>query len=293
MENEKIVHAQHFLNTQRKLERENEFKEKQKPSEHYAGEIKDFINFCNVTQQEINYDSLIDYLYVSVEIDKIKIRTWDKRYYAIKSYINYLGVDTFTDQIKKEIGYIRTKYKDVENKDLIRKGGKKHINKEELLKRIYSLDVRPKAICMVNLVTASRPSEMVRLQIKHFDFESRNLEVYLKKQEKWVHKRLDLDSVIALQEYIKVFKLTGEDYLIGSYKHNKYKSVQVTEHGYRKMLKRWTGVSPYTFRKTQVVHMHTKGADLTTIAVQTGHKDTKTISDHYLDVSNEAIDKFL
>src|SRR5699024_9051170 len=179
----------------------------------------------------------------------------------------YLGVDTFTDQIKKEIGYIRTKYKDVENKDLIRKGGKKHINKEELLKRIYSLDVRAKAICMVNLVTASRPSEMVRLQIKHF--------------------------VIALQEYIKVFKLTGDDYLIGSYKHNKYKSVQVTEHGYRKMLKRWTGVSPYTFRKTQVVHMHTKGADLTTIAVQTGHKDTKTISDHYLDVSNEAIDKFL
>src|SRR5699024_6916724 len=97
-EKETIIGVQHFVNNQRKLERQNEYKKKQKLSEHYSGEIKDFINFCNVTQQEINYDSLIDYLYVSVEIDKIKIRTWDKRYYAIKSYINYLGVDTFTDQ---------------------------------------------------------------------------------------------------------------------------------------------------------------------------------------------------
>lgn len=39
--------------------------------------------------------------------------------------------------------------------------------------------------------------------------------------------------------------------------------------------------------------MHEKGADLESIAKQTGHQSFKTLSDHYLNVSDKTIDKFL
>lgn len=38
--------------------------------------------------------------------------------------------------------------------------------------------------------------------------------------------------------------------------------------------------------------MHERGADLATIAKQTGHKSIKTINDHYLKFSNRTVDKF-
>lgn len=181
-------------------------------------------------------------------------------------------------------------YQMEENKELIRLGGKSHMDKDELLEMIHSLDTRAKANCLVNLVTAGRPSDMVRLQMTHFDLEARDLAIYVKKQDKWVHKRIDLETVKALRLYIEEYKLTGEDYLVGRVgKYGHYTSVQVQEQGYRKMIKRWTGVTPYTFRKNQVVHMHNMGADLKTISKQTGHKDTKTISDHYLNVSSSTV----
>ena len=33
-------------------------------------------------------------------------------------------------------------------------------------------DIRKRAICLVNLITANRPSEMVRLKMSDFDFEN-------------------------------------------------------------------------------------------------------------------------
>lgn len=294
MESNKVFDTQHFMNRRRKVERSKKIEDNKKPSENYKYEINAFLDFCKRTHQLVDYNSMLDYLDISVSVEKIKIKTWDKRLYAIKKYIEYHKLDEFTKSIKDEVSEIRGFYKDEENYELIRSGGKKHMDKNELLKMINTLEVRERAICLVNLVTACRPSEMVRIQLKHFDFDSRDLNVYLKKQKTWVHKRIDLETIKALQQYKDKYDLNEESYLIGRVgRYGHYTSVKVTEHGYRKMLKRWTGVSPYTFRKTQVVHMHTMGADLTTIAVQTGHKDTKTISDHYLNVSNKKIDKFL
>ena len=48
---------------------------------------------------------------------------------------------------------------------------------------LNKLPIRAKAICLVNLVTANRPNEMVRLKIADFDIKNRSVHVYLKKQK--------------------------------------------------------------------------------------------------------------
>ena len=42
-------------------------------------------------------------------------------------------------------------------------------------------DIRKRAICLVNLTTANRPSEMVRLKMSDFDLEKRSVWVMMKK----------------------------------------------------------------------------------------------------------------
>ncbi|MGE7949555.1 tyrosine-type recombinase/integrase [Lysinibacillus sp. NPDC093688] len=56
---------------------------------------------------------------------------------------------------------------------------------------------------------------------------------------------------------------------------------------------KWLGFAPYTLRKTQISAMHEAGADLATIAKQSGHKNLETINKHYLSVNDRTIDKFL
>lgn len=36
-------------------------------------------------------------------------------------------------------------------------------------------DIRKRAICLINLITANRPSEMVRLKIRDFDLPNRSV----------------------------------------------------------------------------------------------------------------------
>lgn len=105
-------------------------------------------------------------------------------------------------------------YKKEEQADLTQLKGKSHVDKEELLELIRKLDKRAKSVCLVNQVTANRPSKIVRLQIKHFDLEGWNLSVYLIKQQQWEYKRLDLETVKAVREYITEYKLTSDDFFI-------------------------------------------------------------------------------
>ncbi|WP_251048054.1 hypothetical protein [Planococcus sp. ISL-109] len=56
------------------------------------------------------------------------------------------------------------------------------------------------------------------------------------------------------------------------YKNGRYESTAISEIGYYSFLQRWTGLTGYNFRKSQVVAMHAAGADLSTIAQQTGHQ---------------------
>jgi len=73
--------------------------------------------------------------------------------------------------------------------------------------------------------------------------------------------------------------------------HEKYISREISTRDYLKDFKKWTGLTAY-IRKTLVTDMHERGADLATIAKQTGHKSIKTINDHYLKFSNRTVDKF-
>src|SRR5699024_7000418 len=164
MENNKVVDTQHFMNQRRKYERNKKIEENKKPSEYYRYEIKSFLEFCQSTQQEPDFDSMLDFLDISVSVEKVKRSTWDKRLYAIKRFILYENLDTFTKSVKNEVSGIRNFYKDEDNVELTRLNGKKHMDKEELLETVRLLDVRERAICLVNLVTACRPSEMVRIQ---------------------------------------------------------------------------------------------------------------------------------
>lgn len=290
-----VIFAEDFETKRRHEERKNYINVKLKEiPKSYKSDIKNYIEFCYRTNQDENIESLLDYLFVSVTEQKVKFSTWEKRLYAIKKYLSNFYSVSYDQQFKVQVDMIKEKYHEKENVELTMTKGKSAVDKLELLEMIYKLDVRAKAICLLSLITASRPSEMVVIKIKHFDLEARNLGVYLIKQKKWTYKRLDLETVKAIREYIKEYKLTEEDYFVGRKdKHENFYAVEVSETAYRNMLKRWTGLSPYNFRKTQVSSMHKKGADLPTIAKQTGHQSLQTLNEHYLNVSDETIDKYL
>nr|WP_249410071.1 site-specific integrase [Siminovitchia terrae] len=178
--------------------------------------------------------------------------------------------------------------------DLIQVKGKSPINKEKLLAKIRQLDTRARAICLVNLTTANRPGKMVLLKVGHFDLDAPMVSVPLKKQSQWHNKRLNSETVKAVRDYIDEYKLKPGDYFVGEVSQlGEYKSRAISETAYRKNLKKWTGYAPYNFRKTQVLSMHAAGADLSTIAKQTGHKSLETIDKHYLEVSDPTVDKYL
>ena len=94
--------------------------------------------------------------------------------------------------------------------------------------------------------------------------------------------------------YIREYRLKPDNFFVGRvYKNGRYESTAITEIGYYNFLQRWTGLTGYNFRKSQVVAMHAAGADVSTIAQQTGHQSLETLIQHYLTVSEGTIDKYL
>lgn len=293
-ERNNVIFRQEFENRKRYAEREQKIAEiKKQVNENYKSEILDYTNHCELTSQEEDEISYVDYLYVSL-INRVKKSTWEKRVVAIRRYLIANHEVSFSDESKDQVSHLRKMYNLDEYASLKSIKGKSFVDKDELLESIHKLPVREKAICLVNLVTANRPNEMVRLKISDFDLEGRNVIVNLKKQNKLHNKRLTIEVVKAVREYVAAYKLTDEDYFIGrTYSNGRYESKQISETAYRKQLKKWTGLTPYNFRKTQVSAMHLEGADLSTIAKQTGHKSVNTLEKHYLAVSDSTIDKYL
>ncbi|GKW46917.1 site-specific integrase [Planococcus sp. NCCP-2050] len=293
--NGKVIFKQAFENRKRQLDREKQFAEiKNYIPEKYNSEIRSFQQHCRKTEQEENLASYIDFLHLSILVERVKKSTWEKRVVAIRKYLAVTRKVTFDETCKEQLSFMRKMFQTDENADLIKLEGKSNVNKDHLVESLHLLSARPKAICLVNLYSGNRPNEMVRLKIKDFDLEGFTLSVYLKKQKKWHYKRLNLETVKAVREYIHLYKLKQEDYFVGrTHKSGKYKSEQISETAYRNQLKKWTGLSPYNFRKTLVAHMHSKGADLSTIAKQTGHASTQVLEKHYLTVSDTSVDKYL
>lgn len=294
---ELVVH-QDALETQKRYHNRRihlEQKMEKIPSQ-YEGDIRRYKEYCCSTNQMVGTEAMLDYLYISLTDYKIKKTTWERRLAAIKKYLNVIYRIEFKGEVRVayELSAMRKMYLEDQYAHLIHVRGKSAIDKKELMSILNNLPIRAKAICLVNLVTANRPNEMVRLKIRDFDLKNKSVYVYLKKQKRWHTKRLTQDVINAIDLYICEYGLKSEDYFVGRvYKNGRYESTAITEIGYCKALQRWTGLTGYNFRKSQVVFMHAAGADLPTIAQQTGHKSLETLVQHYLTVSETTIDKYL
>lgn len=262
----------------------------------YDGDIRRYKKYCCGTGQIVGTEAMLDYLYISLIEQKVKKTTWERRLAAIRKYLSVIhGIEfKVEDRVAYELSAIRKMYREDQYTHLLQVRGKSAIDKNEVMDILNTLPIRAKAICLVNLVTANRPNEMVRLKINDFDLKNKSVHVYLKKQKKWHTKRLTQEVVDAINLYILEYNLKPDNYFIGRvYKNGRYESTAISEIGYYNALQRWTGLTGYNFRKSQVVAMHAAGADLPTIAQQTGHKSLETLIQHYLTVSETTVDKYL
>ncbi|OXS74011.1 hypothetical protein B1B04_10380 [Lysinibacillus sp. KCTC 33748] len=268
--------------------------QEKKTKEMYKGDYNRFLKYCMKENREPSFESLEKYLYRTVTKDLLKLSTFNRRAAGITYYLlNELNHTLTNDQLKR-IQLIRQMYDNEEYRDQKLMRGQSAQPKEEIMHLIEKLDVRAKAICLFNLVTASRPSEMITVQLKHINLEKREVSVYIQKQKVWKIKRLTLQCALVIKEYIAAFNLMSEDYLVGRVnRYQQYTSVKISDVAYRESIKKWLGFAPYTLRKTQISAMHEAGADLATIAKQSGHKSLQTINEHYLEVNNTTIDKYL
>ena len=292
-----IIRKSAFETRRRQAEQDQQYQaQKLHIPKQYAGDIRAFIAYCLETEQPENGRALLDFLEVSMEQQRVKKTTWERRLVAVKRYL----MVTYSEELKTDPLFIdrvlalRNRFKQEEHAEQTHVQGQSAGDKAEILDMVAGLEPRAKAICLVNLITANRPSEMVRLQVKDFDFNGRFVRVYLKKQKEWHNKRLTQEAIKVIKAYIRSYGLKKEDYFVGRVRSGgKYESVQISEVGYNKMIHRLLGFAPYTLRKTQVSAMHEKGADLPAIAKQTGHKSLETLSKHYLKVSDTTVDKYL
>lgn len=265
----------------------------------YKHDIKNYRAYVDHTRQAPTAESMYDYLYYSITEEKVKKTTFEKRLAAIKKLLKVAYGITFlnNEAYLKETAYLRSLFNKEEFARQKQIKGKKPVDSAQLKEALSLLDARGRAICLVNLITGNRPNEMVALQMRDFDLTSHTVDVYLKKQKTFKTKRLTDEAIQAIKLYIQEYDLKTDDYFVGQIIANqygkKYRSKHVTERSYLNDLNKWTGLSGYNFRKTLVTDMHEKGADLATIAEQTGHRSLDTISKHYLSVSDKTIDKFL
>lgn len=264
--------------------------------DRYEGDIRRYLEYCLQTEQPDGKEALLDYLYGSLMEQKVKKTTWERRLAAVKKHLATIHRIDFNREaeVMGELSAMRKIYEEEHNADLIRVQGKLSVDKGELLEMILKLPTREKAICLVNLITANRTNEMVRMKIKDFNLEDRTVDVYLMKQKQWHTKRLTQDAIKMVKNYMIEYRLKPDDYFVGRiYRGGRYESVEISETGYWKSLQCWTGLTGYNFRKSQVVAMHEAGADLPTIAKQTGHRSLKTLVEHYLSISDSIVDKYL
>lgn len=264
-----------------------------KKSKMYEGDFKRFIQYIEQIQQPISFETLEKYLLHTIETG-LKLSTFNKRSAGIKHFlVNTYGLIETEDQ-NKRIALLRQKYNDIDYAKQKLMKGQSAQSKSEVIALIEKLDTRAKAISLFNLITACRPSEMINIKIENIDLDNCSVDVYMQKQSEWKSKRLTLECVNAVRAYIKEYGLTKGDYLVGKVdKHNKYHNTKISDTAYRKSIHKWLGFAPYTLRKTQISAMHEAGADLATIAKQSGHKNLETINRHYLSVNDRTVDKYL
>lgn len=273
---------------------------KMKKLDMYQSDFNLFQNFCEKHFLRKDFDSLELYLHELITQQKVRLSTFNRRFAGVKYWlVNELELQISSEQeagvkmlraLYDEEDYLRLKpmrgIRAEEQSDVLRLIDRYDTNKKS--------DTRKRAICLVNLITANRPSEMVRLKVGDFDLENRIVQVVMVKQGEMKEKRLTLECVQAVRNYIAACKLTSEDYFVGAAdKWGNHTSRQISEVSYNQAIQSWLGFAPYTFRKTQITAMYQNGADIPTIAKQSGHKSHQTIMEHYINLKSDDVDEYL
>ncbi|MDM5333983.1 tyrosine-type recombinase/integrase [Ureibacillus composti] len=299
MAEEQVFQFKHYKDKKRIEEIKDLTKTKKKA--YYSGEFKLFEKWCTKNLYKPDVHSIDKYLLHEVEEKKIRLGTLNRKVAALRFDFEEDKGITFTESLNETIQSLRQLYNF--EPYLEKKGIEPFtyaLQKEEAIQLIEQYkteekkDIRIYAISLVNLITANRPSEMVRLQIKDFDFKSQEVSVKLVKQKTVHKKRITLECVNAVKEYIEKFELSPDDYFVGrTNRWGQYDSVQINEETYRQNIHKWLKIAPYTLRKTQITSMYRKKADLATIARQSGHKSIQTITEHYIKLDSTDLDEFI
>lgn len=291
MEDQKVISLQKAIENYKLQET---LKNEPTNIERYKGDYKLFQKYCDETNQELSGETLVFFLHYSLVEQNVKKNTFNRRYFACKKMLELDGVELK----QEEIDIIKKLRKQYRNEEYAKKAivkGKGAVDSSELLAEIHALgDVRAKAILLVQFYTGCRPSEMVLLKMNDFQFEQNIVNVYLKKQRQAIEKRLPNVCVEAIKKYAAKYNLKDDMYFVGCVdKHDNYTSREISLAGYNELLKRQLGHSAYVYRKSLVRHMFKKGADVSVIQLQTGHKSVRTITEHYLDVDKGVLDDYL
>jgi integrase/recombinase XerC len=266
----------------------------------YAPDFKQFEVFCERHLLPIDFDSLELYLHESITIQQVRLSTFNRRLAGVKYWLTTKFNQQQSLEQEERVRLLRQLYNEETFLRLKPQRGVRAESQQDVLRLIdrydtnKKADIRKRAICLVNLITANRPSEMVRLKMSDFDLENRSVWVMMKKQGEMKEKRLTLECVQSVSKYIQTCELQPEDYFVGaSDKWGNHTSRQIHEDSYNQSIHAWLGFAPYTFRKTQITAMYNKGADIPTIAKQSGHKSHQTIMEHYINLKSSDVDEFL
>jgi integrase/recombinase XerC len=273
---------------------------KNKRLKMYQPDFRQFEIFCDKNLLPINFDSLEFYLHDLITVKNVRLSTFNRRLAGAKYWlVNQYNQQQTLNQ-EDRVRLLRQLYNEETYLRLKPQRGIRAENQNEVLRLIdrfdtgKKADIRKQAVCLVNLITANRPSEMVRLKVSDFDLDNHTVWVMITKQGEMKEKRLTLECVQAVKKYIQVCELQPDDYFVGAAdKWGNHTSRQIHEDSYNQSIHNWLGFAPYTFRKTQITAMYQKGADIPTIAKQSGHKSHQTIMEHYINLKTSDVDEFL
>lgn len=273
---------------------------KKKRLDLYQPDFQQFQVFCERNLLPLKFDSLELYLHDLITSKKVRLSTFNRRLAGVKYWLVNQYQQQQTLEQEERIRLLRQLYDEETYLRLKSQQGIRAENQQDVLRLIdrfdtnKKADIRKRAICLVNLITANRPSEMVRLKVRDFDLENRSVHVMMIKQGEMKEKRLTLECIQAVKKYIQTCELQPKDYFVGAAdKWGNHKSRQIHEDSYSQSIHNWLGFAPYTFRKTQITAMYQKGADIPTIAKQSGHKSHQTIMEHYIQLKTSDVDEFL
>lgn len=273
---------------------------KNKRLEMYQSDFQQFKVFCDKNLLPINFDSLELFLHDLITVKKVRLSTFNRRLAGVKYWLMNKYHQQQTLGQEDRIRLLRQLYNEETFLRLKPQRGVRAENQNDVLRLIdrfdtnKKADIRKRAICLVNLITANRPSEMVRLRVNDFDLENRSVHVMMVKQGEMKEKRLTLECVQAVKKYIQTCELQSDDFFVGAAdKWGNHTSRLIHEDSYSQSIHNWLGFAPYTFRKTQITAMYQKGADIPTIAKQSGHKSHQTIMEHYINLKTSDVDEFL